>query len=110
MHRADHAPPPRLRSINDTLAPALTPGDTVIMKPEKDRFLLRSPLALFSEQPSHCSHEGGDAATVAGIGVALAAHEDGIYPNDALYDLESSADYDPAPGIFRIHAPLTAIN
>ncbi|QEH35830.1 Homoserine O-acetyltransferase [Aquisphaera giovannonii] len=30
--------------------------------------------------------------------------------NDILYAVESSADYDPAPGLGRIRAPLTAIN
>jgi homoserine O-acetyltransferase len=30
--------------------------------------------------------------------------------NDVLYALESSADYDPAPGLERIQAPLLAIN
>ena len=31
-------------------------------------------------------------------------------PNDTLYDLRSSADYDPAPEIGRIKAPMLAIN
>ena len=30
--------------------------------------------------------------------------------NDILYAVESSADYDPAPGLGRIKAPLVAIN
>jgi homoserine O-acetyltransferase/O-succinyltransferase len=30
--------------------------------------------------------------------------------NDVLYAIESSADYDPAPGLGRIRAPLVAIN
>ena len=30
--------------------------------------------------------------------------------NDILYALESSADYDPSPGLERITAPLLAIN
>ncbi len=30
--------------------------------------------------------------------------------NDVLYAIESSADYDPAPGLERIKAPLVAIN
>src|SRR4051794_39435007 len=30
--------------------------------------------------------------------------------NDVLYAIESSADYDPAPGLGRIRAPLLAIN
>lgn len=30
--------------------------------------------------------------------------------NDTLYAVESSADYDPAPGLERIRAPLVAIN
>jgi homoserine O-acetyltransferase len=30
--------------------------------------------------------------------------------NDVLYAIESSADYDPAPGLERIRAPLLAIN
>jgi homoserine O-acetyltransferase len=30
--------------------------------------------------------------------------------NDVLYALESSADYDPAPGLDRIKAPLVAVN
>jgi homoserine O-acetyltransferase len=30
--------------------------------------------------------------------------------NDVLYAIESSADYDPGPGLGRIRAPLLAIN
>ena len=30
--------------------------------------------------------------------------------NDVLYAIESSADYDPGPGLGRIGAPLLAIN
>ena len=30
--------------------------------------------------------------------------------NDVLYAVESSADYDPGPGLERIEAPLAAIN
>jgi len=30
--------------------------------------------------------------------------------NDVLYAIESSADYDPGPGLGRIRAPLVAIN
>ena len=30
--------------------------------------------------------------------------------NDVLYAIESSADYDPGPGLERIEAPLLAIN
>ena len=30
--------------------------------------------------------------------------------NDVLYAIESSADYDPGPGLERIRAPLVAIN
>ncbi len=30
--------------------------------------------------------------------------------NDVLYAIESSADYDPGPGLGRIKAPLVAIN
>jgi homoserine O-acetyltransferase len=30
--------------------------------------------------------------------------------NDVLYAVESSADYDPAPGLDKIRAPLVAIN
>ena len=40
----------------------------------------------------------------------LAAQFGKLDPTDLLYDIESSADYDPAPGIGRIKAPLLAIN
>lgn len=30
--------------------------------------------------------------------------------NDVLYAIESSSDYDPAPGLEQIRAPLMAIN
>ena len=30
--------------------------------------------------------------------------------NDVLYALDASHDYDPAPGLEKIHAPLLAIN
>lgn len=36
--------------------------------------------------------------------------ERGMDANDVLYAIESSRDYDPAPGLSRIAAPLTAVN
>ncbi len=60
--------------------------------------------------PQRLQESAPDRAKTLAFDAALAAHEDGLDPNDALYDLKSSADYDPAPAIGRIYAPLTAIN
>ena len=50
------------------------------------------------------------AATDAAIDAAVAAAENGMDANDFLYQVEASRDYDPAPGLFRIKAPLLAVN
>ena len=50
------------------------------------------------------------ASTDAAIDTAMAAAEKGMDANDFLYQVEASHDYDPAPGLARIKAPLLAVN
>ncbi|MDN3921725.1 hypothetical protein QWJ38_15635 [Pelomonas sp. PFR6] len=50
------------------------------------------------------------AASDAAIDAAVAAAYKSMDANDFLYQLESSRDYDPAPGLARIKAPLLALN
>lgn len=50
------------------------------------------------------------AATDAAIDTAVAAGEKSMDANDFLYQVESSRDYDPAPGLALIKAPLLAVN
>jgi len=50
------------------------------------------------------------AATDAAIDAAVAAGEKNMDANDFLYQIEASRDYDPAPGLAHIKAPLLAVN
>lgn len=46
----------------------------------------------------------------AAVDAAIAAGEKTVDANDVLYQIEASRDYDPAPGLARIKAPLLAVN
>ena len=66
-------------------------------------FMGSNPVLRQAERPTReAADRGLDAAVERSMRAADA--------NDILYAIESSADYDPGPGLGRIEAPLTAVN
>ncbi|HVJ53766.1 MAG TPA: alpha/beta fold hydrolase [Aliidongia sp.] len=66
--------------------------------------------ALMVGNPERLQLDGSDRAkTLAYIDQLIHAYQSRD-ADDYLYDFESSRDYDPAPGIGRIKAPMLAIN
>jgi homoserine O-acetyltransferase len=66
--------------------------------------------ALMVSTPERLQAAGPDRAKTLSYLAELAAQYRGRDPGDALYDYESSADYDPAPDLGRIKAPMLAVN
>lgn len=66
--------------------------------------------AVMVGTPERLQAVGPDRAKTLAYVDELTAQYRGRDAGDALYDYESSADYDPAPGLGRIKAPLLAIN
>jgi homoserine O-acetyltransferase len=66
-------------------------------------FMSSNPLLRQQQMPTL-------AATDAAIDASVAAGRKTMDANDFLYQVEASRDYDPAPGLARIKAPLLAIN
>lgn len=66
--------------------------------------------AVMVGTPERLQAAGPDRAKTLAYDSDLIAQYRGRDADDALYDYESSADYDPAPGIGRIKAPMLAIN
>ena len=66
--------------------------------------------AIMVGTPERLQAAGPDRARTLAYDDELVAQYRGRDPGDALYDYESSADYDPAPGVNRIKVPLLAIN
>jgi homoserine O-acetyltransferase len=66
--------------------------------------------ALMVGTPERLQAVGPDRAGTLAYDDELIAQYRGRDAGDALYDYESSADYDPVPGLDRIKAPLLAIN
>ncbi len=66
-------------------------------------FMSNNPVQRYKEAPTL---EKADKA----LDTSLASTLKHLDANDVLYALESSRDYDPAPGLEKIQAPLLAIN
>ena len=66
--------------------------------------------AVMTGNPERLQEAAPDRGRTLAYHEQLAAQFGKLDPTDLLYDIESSADYDPAPGIGRIKAPLLAIN
>ncbi len=66
--------------------------------------------AIMVGTPERLQAAGPDRAKTLAYDDELVAQYRGRDAGDALYDYESSADYDPAPGLGRIKVPLLAIN
>ncbi|WP_279600715.1 alpha/beta fold hydrolase [Methylobacterium sp. J-077] len=66
--------------------------------------------ALMVSTPDRLQAAGPDRAKTLAYEDELSAQYRGRDAGDALYDYESSADYDPAPDVARIKAPMLAIN
>ena len=66
---------------------------------------------LFVESPARMAAGLPDVATadalIRKVAAEAVAAED---PNDVIWEFEASQDYDPAPGLGRIAAPLLAVN
>ena len=71
---------------------------------EQMLFLMGSNPVLRQEQMP--TLEKSDAELDAAVAAAVKAND----ANDRLYQLESSHDYDPGPGLEKIRAPLVAVN
>jgi len=72
---------------------------------------IAAPLFLVMiSNPERLQEAGSDRAKTLVYYDQLVAQWRGRDANDTLYAVESSADYDPAPGIGRIKAPMLAIN
>jgi homoserine O-acetyltransferase len=65
---------------------------------------------IMTSNPARLQEAGPDRARTLAYYDELVAQLRKLDTNDLLYDVESSADYDPAPGIGAIKAPLLAIN
>jgi homoserine O-acetyltransferase len=65
---------------------------------------------LMASTPEKLQEMGPDRAKTLASYNALVEKWGGSDANDTLYDVASSADYDPAPAIDRIKAPMLAIN
>jgi homoserine O-acetyltransferase len=66
-------------------------------------FMVSSPLQWQKAAPTR---EAADRF----LDEQLRARLDGLDANDMLYQFEASADYDPAPDLEKIRAPLTVVN
>jgi homoserine O-acetyltransferase len=66
-------------------------------------FMSENPALRYKEAPTVAK---ADAALNASVKSFCATHD----ANDVLYALEASGDYDPAPDLTQIQAPLLAIN
>lgn len=66
--------------------------------------------AIMVGNPDRLQTAGSDRDRTLGYYDSLIAKYQGRDANDTLYDYRSSADYDPAPDLGRIRAPLLAIN
>lgn len=66
--------------------------------------------ALMVGTPERLQAAGPDRAKTLAYEDELTTQYRGRDAGDALYDYESSADYDPAPDVARIKAPMLAVN
>ena len=72
---------------------------------------IAAPLfAVMVSNPERLQEAGSDRAKTLAYYDQLVAQWRGRDPNDTLYDIRSSADYDPTSEIGRIKAPMLAIN
>jgi homoserine O-acetyltransferase len=67
-------------------------------------------LTMMALNPEKLQQLGPDRNRTLAFYEQLVAQYHGRDASDYLYDLESSADYDPAPSLVEIKAPLLAIN
>ena len=86
-------------------------GDYPAAKPPTQWMNIAAPMsAIMTGNAQRLQDEGPNrAATLAFFKQAVAKFQS-ANPIDTYYDLDSVRDYDPAPGIARIKAPLMAIN
>ncbi len=68
------------------------------------------PFMVMVSNPERLQEAGPDRAKTLAYYDQLVAQWRGRDANDTLYDVRSSADYDPAPDIGRVKAPMLAIN
>jgi homoserine O-acetyltransferase len=86
-------------------------GDYDPTRPPTQWAQIAAPLfAVMVSSPERLQEAGPDRAKTLGYYDQLAAQWRGRDAADTLYDVKSSADYDPAPEIGRIKAPMLAIN
>jgi homoserine O-acetyltransferase/O-succinyltransferase len=75
---------------------------------------LRTAAQMLYLMSSNPIRRQGEGSTLEGADKALDAYVAGFVKsadaNDVLYAIEASHDYDPAPGLEKIRAPLVAIN
>ena len=86
-------------------------GDYDAARPPTQWAQIAAPLfAVMVSNPERLQEAGPDRAKTLGYYDQLVAQWRGRDAADTLYDVKSSADYDPAPEIGRIKAPVLAIN
>jgi homoserine O-acetyltransferase len=98
-----------IRAIRDD--PAWHDGDYDLGHPPVLWRQTVAPLfAVMVSNPERLQEAGPDRSKTLAYYDKLVAEFPGHDANDVLYDFKSSADYDPAPELGRIRAPMLAIN